>query len=132
MAQRDLKPGPGVLFRTDAWDGYPMARKRLLDYIGQRKPANPVVIGGDLHAYYVADLKPDFDDARSPVVATEFVGTSISTQPGASEAQLQALLPDNPHLKLISGARRGYVRVEVTPTRIRAELQAMRTVTDPR
>ena len=132
MAQRDLKPGPGQLFRTDAWDGYPTARRRLLDYIGQRKPPNPVVIGGDLHAFYVADLKPDFDDARSPVVATEFVGTSITTQPALTEAQAQALLPDNPHLKLIQPARRGYVRVELTPTRMRTELQAMRSVTDPR
>src|SRR2546426_1153677 len=105
------------------------AGRRLLDYIGQRKPPNPVVIGGDLHAFYVADLKPDFDDARSPVVATEFVGTSITTQPALTEAQAQGLLPDNPHLKLIQPARRGYVRVELTPTRMRIELQAMRSVT---
>ena len=132
MAQRDLKPGPGQVFRTDAWDGYPMARKRLLDYLAQRKPANPVVIGGDLHVFYAADLKTDFDDEKSPVVASEFVGTSITSQPGASEASLQALLPDNPHLKMINGARRGYVRVELTPARMRTDLQGMRSVADPR
>jgi alkaline phosphatase D len=129
MAQRDLKPGPGHQFRTDQWDGYPAARRRLLDHFGRRKPANPVVIGGDVHAFYVADLKPDFDDERSPVVATEFVGTSITSASSLSDAQLQALLPDNPHLKLASGARRGYVRVDLTPARLRADLQAMRTVT---
>jgi alkaline phosphatase D len=132
MAQRDLKAGAGQTFRTDAWDGYPAARKRLLDYIAQRKPANPVVIGGDLHAFYVADLKPDFDDAASPVVATEFVGTSITSQSGLTEAQTRSLMPDNPHLKLIDAARRGYVRVELTPARMRVQLQAMRSVTDPR
>ena len=132
MAQRDLKPGPGQSFRTDGWDGYPLARWRLLEHLGQRKPANPVVIGGDVHAFYVADLKPDFDDARSPVVATEFVGTSITSQPSLSEDQLQALLPDNPHFKLVHGARRGYVRVELTPARLRADLRVMRNVTDRR
>lgn len=132
MAQRDLKAGPGQQFHTDTWDGYPMARRRLLEHVGQRKPGNPVVIGGDVHAFYVADLKPDFDDAQSPVVATELVGTSITSQASLSEAQLQALLPDNPHFKLVSGARRGYVRVELTPARLRADLQAMRNVTDRR
>lgn len=131
MAQRDLKSGPGQQFWTDGWDGYPMARRRLLDYLGQRKPANPVVIGGDVHSFWVTDLKPDFDDPRSPVVATELVGTSVTSQYSRSEAQLQALIADNPHLRFIHGARRGYVRVEVTPARLRADLQAMRNVTDP-
>jgi alkaline phosphatase D len=132
IAQRDLKPGPGQQFFTDRWDGYPAARRRLLDYVGQRKPANPVVIGGDLHAFYVSDLKPDFDDARSPVVATEFVGTSITSRSALSEEALQALLPDNPHVTLVHGARRGYVRVELTPGRLRADLQVMHNVTDRR
>ena len=132
MAQLDRRPGPGQAFWTDGWDGYPMARRRLLEYLGARKPANPVVIGGDVHSFWVGDLKPDFDDARSPVVATEVVGTSITSQQGRSEEQLQALMADNPHLRFIHGARRGYVRVEVTPERLRADLQAMRSVTDPR
>jgi alkaline phosphatase D len=131
MAQRDLKPGPGQQFWTDGWDGYPMARRRLLEYIGGRKPANPVVIGGDVHSFWVTDLKPDFDDAGSPVVATELVGTSITSQYSRSEEQLQALLADNPHLRFIHGARRGYVRVELTPARLRADLRVMQNVTDP-
>ena len=130
MAQRDLKPGPGQRFATDMWDGYPAARRRLLDYLEVRKPANPVVIGGDVHAFYVTDLKPDFDDPRSPVVATEFVGTSVSSQAGVSQDRMLAILPDNPHMKLADATRRGYVRVEVTPARLRAELQGMRSVTE--
>ena len=38
-----------------------------------------VVLGGDVHSNYVADLKADFDDPRSPVVASEFCGTSITS-----------------------------------------------------
>ena len=131
MAQFDLQPGPGQQFWTDGWDGYPAARRRLLDYLGQRKPANPVVIGGDVHSFWVADLKPDFDDSRAPVVATELVGTSITSQFGRSQSQLEALLPDNPHIRFADGSRRGYVRVEVTPARLRADLRVMRTVTQP-
>lgn len=131
MAQVDRQPGPERQFWTDGWDGYPAARRRLLDYLGQRKPQNPVVIGGDVHSFWVADLKPDFDDERSPVVATELVGTSISSQFGRSPAQLAAQVAENPHLRFADGSRRGYVRVEVTPARLTADLRAMRTVDQP-
>jgi len=131
MAQVDRKPGPEREFRTDGWDGYPAARRRLLEYLGGRKPGNPVVIGGDVHSFWVTDLKPDFDDPRSPVVASEVVGTSITSSFGRSQSQLDAVLPENPHVKFASGARRGYVRVEVTRDRLRADLRTMRTVTQP-
>jgi len=132
MAQLDRKVGPGQQFWTDGWDGYPLARRRLLDFVGNRKPANPVVIGGDVHAFYVADLKPDFDDPKSPVVATEFVGTSVTSQFGRPQQAMDALRGENPHLKLASGERRGYVRMDVTPKRLTTVLRTMRTVTQPR
>jgi alkaline phosphatase D len=132
MAQLDRQPGPGQRFWTDGWDGYPAARRRLLDYLGQRKPANPVVIGGDVHSFWVTDLKPDWDDAASPVVATEFVGTSITSQAGASRQQVEAILGDSPHVRFVDTTRRGYVRVEATRERLRADLRAMRGVDQPR
>jgi alkaline phosphatase D len=131
MAQLDRKPGPGHLFWTDSWDGYPAARRRLLDFLGQRKPKNPVVIGGDVHSFWVTDLKPDFDDARSPVVATEFVGTSITSPASSRLAQADALLADNPHIRFTNTTRRGYVRMEITRDRLQADLRAMRTITQP-
>jgi alkaline phosphatase D len=132
MAQVDGQPGAGRRFWTDGWDGYPVARRRLLDYLGRRKPANPVVIGGDVHAFWVADLKPDFDDPRAPVVASEFVGTSITSQNGRTQADFDARMADNPHLRYGNPSRRGYVRVELTPRRMQVELRAMRSVTQPR
>ena len=89
MAQLDRQPGAGKRVWTDGWDGDPAARRRLLDSIAARRPANPVVIGGDVHAHWVADLKPDFDDPHSPVVASEFCGTSITSQ-GPSQNFVQA------------------------------------------
>jgi alkaline phosphatase D len=131
MAQVDRKRGEGQEFWTDGWDGYPAARRRLLDYLAARQPGNPVVIGGDVHSFWVNDLKPDFDDARSPVVATEIVGTSITSQSGSQEA-LDARRADNPHVKFADGTRRGYVRVDLTPKRLQADLRAMRGVSQPR
>jgi alkaline phosphatase D len=127
MAQFDQKPGPGRRAWTDGWDGYPAARRRLLDSVVARQVANPVVLGGDVHLFNVCDLKRDFDDPASPVVASEFVGTSITSQ-GPSQAQLERYLPDNPHMKLIDSRYRGYVRIEVTQKALRADLRAMASV----
>jgi alkaline phosphatase D len=127
MAQFDQKPGPGRRAWTDGWDGYPAARRRLLESLSARRVANPVVLGGDVHLFNVCDLKPDFDDPASPVVASEFVGTSITSQ-SQSQARMERMLPDNPHMKLLEARYRGYVRVEVTPQAFRTELRAMESV----
>ena len=124
MAQVDRKEGPGQSFWTDGWDGYPAARARLLDDIARLKPSNPLVIGGDVHCNWVADLKPDFDDPKSAVVATEFCGTSITSQ-GPSQKQVQLLLAENPHLRYGNGQKRGYVRMEIQRNVCTATLRAL-------
>jgi alkaline phosphatase D len=127
MAQFDQKPGPGRRAWTDGWDGYPAARQRLLEHLVNVRAANPVVLGGDVHSFNVADLKLDFDDPASPVVASEFVGTSITSQAWPQE-RLNQYLPDNPHMKLMDSRYRGYTRVEVTPQRMTVDLRTLDTV----
>ncbi|MSO76066.1 MAG: alkaline phosphatase [Alphaproteobacteria bacterium] len=130
MAQNDSKPGPGQRFWTDGWDGYPAARRKLLDYLARRKPANPVVIGGDVHSFWVSDLKPDFDDPASPVVASEFCGSSITSGDSRTQAFIEASRVDNPHIKFADVRSRGYMRVEVTAGRWRTDLRAMANVAE--
>jgi alkaline phosphatase D len=127
MAQLDRQTGTGKRVWTDGWDGYPAARRRLLDSVAARRPANPVVIGGDVHAHWVADLKSDFDDPHAPVVASEFCGTSITSQ-GPSQKFVEAALAENPHLKYGRGDKRGYVRVEVKAKQLSVDLRAMESV----
>ena len=112
---------------TEALDGVgetDAARRRLLGVIAERKPANPVVIGGDVHSHWVCDLKQDFDRANAPVVATEFCGTSITSESWAQKRNL-ALLADNPHVKYVSSERRGYVLMELTPERCTVRLRGI-------
>ncbi|HWH81801.1 MAG TPA: alkaline phosphatase D family protein, partial [Burkholderiaceae bacterium] len=45
----------GATYWTDAWDGYPAARARLLDAVAKRAVPGLVVLGGDVHSNYVAD-----------------------------------------------------------------------------
>jgi alkaline phosphatase D len=125
MAQFDELPGDGRRAWTDSWDGYPAARTRLLDQLS--KVRNPLVIGGDIHAFNVSQLKSDFDDPASPVVAAEIVATSITSQ-GFAQERIAPFMPDNLHVLYADTRFRGYVRVDVSDKRLQADLRAMETV----
>jgi alkaline phosphatase D len=84
MAELDLHPGPGRSWWSDAWDGYAADRQRILRALWERQPANPIVLTGDIHSFFVNDLRLSNHDPGSPTVATEFVGTSISSGPASS------------------------------------------------
>jgi alkaline phosphatase D len=124
MAQADRTPGEGRTFWTDGWDGYPKARERLLGFIAERRVANPLVLGGDVHMAAVADLKQDFDNTNAPAIATEFVCTSITSQ-GPSEKRTEALVAENPHIRYANGIRRGYTVFELSPERCTARLRTV-------
>lgn len=124
MAQADREPGPQRIVYTDGWDGYPRAREKLLRYIAERRIRNPVILGGDVHFASANDLKIDFDNEKSPAIASEFVTTSISSF-GPGQARIDALLAENPHVRFANGSRRGYLRCEVTPQRWETTFRAV-------
>ena len=115
---------------TDGWDGYPAARARLLGTLAERRVPGVVVFGGDVHANYVADLKADFDDPRSPTIATEFCGTSISSQ-GIAQDRIDAALGANPHIRLARSELRGYQRFVLGRDRLEATLRTVVDARDP-
>jgi alkaline phosphatase D len=120
----------GLSAWTDGWEGYAPARQRLLQTIAQRKVPGVVVLGGDVHTHYVADLKTDFDDASSPVIASEFCGTSISST-SLPQDKLDAALRHNPHVHFARGDRRGYVRFRLDASRLEADLRVLDDARDP-
>jgi alkaline phosphatase D len=63
----------------DPWSGYPAARDRLLAWMAERQQKNLVVLTGDIHAAFVMDVTRDALQPESPTIATEFIGTSISS-----------------------------------------------------
>ena len=131
MGQLDTQIGNGKKIWNDNWDGYPLARRRLLDSLVARRLANPVIIGGDVHMNFVSDLKLDFDDPKSPVVASEFVGTSITSPPGSWQRNLAQIVAENPHIRYARSDRRGYVRASIAGGRLTAELIGLDTVKKP-
>lgn len=128
---RQRTPGGAEAYWTDGWDGYAAARARILTHLSARRVPTPVVIGGDIHSFWVTDLKTDFWDPASPAVATEFVGTSI-TSLGVPYETFAALLPDNPHVRFFESRLPGDVRCEITPERWTTDLRVLDDVRDPR
>jgi alkaline phosphatase D len=120
----------GGTYWTDGWDGYPAARRRLLDVVAQRKLPGVVVLGGDVHSHYVADLKADYDDSQSPVIASEFCGSSI-TSLGLQQARLDAARAFNPHIRYGRSDQRGYMRFALDTKQLQAQIRVVDDALDP-
>jgi alkaline phosphatase D len=132
MAQRDLEAGVLKRLSMDGWDGYAASRDRVLRFIDRRHVPNVVVLTGDVHAHYAAELKTDFDDPASATIGAEFVGTSITSggdglDVPANEATLRS---ENPHIKFVN-TQRGYVVCDVTRRQWRADYKTVPFVTVP-
>ncbi len=132
FSQRDFTAGPEDRFSDDAWDNYKPERDALRDHITQVGTSNPVVLTGDVHAAYVCDVKADFDDPTSLTVATELVGTSITTgRDGVDQNPGDAIqFAENPHIKFIN-RKRGYIRNVITPSTWTADYRVVEFVTTP-
>lgn len=121
----------GLPFNMDAWDGYPAARTRLLNS-AQNADANLIVLAGDSHNAWASELSN-----QGAAAGIEFGGHSV-TSPGA-EGYLPWIKPKdfadqavraNEQLKWADTGQRGYMLVELTPTRAISEyrfLQGIRT-----
>jgi alkaline phosphatase D len=131
VAPVDQKSGEEYTLSMDQWGGYPAATKRLLSFLADRKISNPVTIAGDIHSNWVNDLKADFRNPDSATVATEFVGTSISSGGNGGEIKPDAAVySENPFLKFVN-RERGYVSCTVTPNEHRADYQVVSDITKP-
>ncbi|MDO3637346.1 alkaline phosphatase D family protein [Mycolicibacterium arseniciresistens] len=132
LSQVELTPGPGLGVNPDAWDGYPANRDRIV--AGLRAPAvrNAVVLTGDVHSHWAAEVHERPGDVSSPVVATELVTTSISSGGDGSDsrADVDAVLPENPHIRYFNN-RRGYVRARVTADEMRVDFRVLPYVSRP-
>ncbi|NEE01471.1 alkaline phosphatase D family protein [Phytoactinopolyspora halotolerans] len=112
--------------RTDQWDGYPAARRRLIDAMQQS--TNPVVLTGDIHRHVAAELKADFADPSSSTVGVELICSSIASDGDGSPTDRYT--PDwiqHPYVKLYDG-RRGYVHCRMTPEELTSEFKIVQWI----
>jgi alkaline phosphatase D len=126
MAGLNVNPADGPPeYYLDSWDGYPASRRRVLDGLGEADVASPIVLTGDYHASFVADLRRDPFDTDGRVVATEFVGPAISSIPFATDFREQ-----NPHVRYFE-PRNGYATCTVERDQWTTEFRYVTDVRDP-
>ena len=143
-----LASGGGVFLNSDQWDGYQPVRDRVFDVLKGTPDApavgNVVVLTGDIHSAWAADLTQDPNNIDAATGgynaatgegshAVEFVGTSV-TSPGVSDPTGQiaaSLKPANPHFKYINLDRNGYMLVDVSEARALCEWWFVDTVASP-
>jgi alkaline phosphatase D len=117
-------------YAADAWTGYPAARQRLIDSLQRTRTANPVILGGDIHAFLVGGVNAVPERPDSALVASEFVTTSISSNP-LPQATLDKWLANGPNLRKVDGTHRGYVALTLSPKQLRVDLVQVEDVARP-
>ena len=110
----------GFYSTLDSWDGFPAERDVVLGHLAGAGITDVAILTGDFHAFFQAALRADFDDANSPLVANEFLTSSISSQPLSLTEDLAAaanngMLPPPPAFDFVDLVHNGYGLVECTP-----------------
>lgn len=140
FGQIGAEGGPNPI-AADAWTGYPSAKLEMTALLAQ--VPNPVLVCGDSHNSWAADIKLPTPQGPLPV-AVEFGGTSVSS-PGYEE-ELVMLTPDqtaglflessqaNPlsdDLIYAETSLRGFSVLDITHQRVRCEWYFLDTVLSP-
>ena len=108
---------------SDGWDGYPRARERLMQSFAQARGGNVVCLSGDVHRHMAAHLRAHGIERTSPVVAGEFVCSSVTSH-GVSEAVMALMRASNPDIVHGRSDERGYALIDVTPGATTCEFRA--------
>jgi alkaline phosphatase D len=123
---------PHEAVTVDSWDGYPAARDRLLATVEAIGLRNFVVLTGDVHSHWAADIHRDFGAAGLPPIGVELVTSSIST--GGDGKPQKAFVKDqlrrHPYLRYWDG-RRGWIRCRVDMETMRADYHVVPKVSQP-
>ena len=127
MSSTGLATPMGRSAFTDGWDGYPLARERVLQNIADAQLQDVLVLGGDVHMNVAAQLRVRPNDEKSPVVASELVTTSITSR-GMGETLAAQIRSNNPDIAHLRADERGYTWLQITPEGVQS---AFKTTANP-
>ena len=130
FARDNSGTNPAAPFSMDKWDGYVGGRQRLYQQLKETRALNPILLSGDVHTHWCADLKMDFANPKSDTVGVEFTNTSVTSGGDGSDTQpnWERLHADNPHLTYHSN-KRGYISCTATPKTMQAAFRVIDKVT---
>lgn len=119
-------------YSVDKWDGYAESRNRLFTRLREAKTPNPIVLSGDVHTHWCADLKADFANPSSATIGVEFTNSSVTSGGDGSEVQAtwDTIRRDNPHITYHSN-KRGYLACTATAATMKADFRVVDRVSVP-
>ncbi len=132
FARDFVRANPDRQFSMDKWDGYVAARHRLYAGIRDTRAPDPVVLSGDVHSHYGADLKLDFTNPESETIGVELTNSSISSNGDGADvtSNWETIRADNLHITFHSG-RRGYISCTATQATLQADFRIVEQVSVP-
>ncbi len=120
---------PAGVVNTDAWQGYPACRQRVLGWIDEHRMNNLIILSGDIHMSWALDVvtgpqAEDYDpllgDGSKAVELVAPSVTSPSLERDVAERVREAAL-ELPRIRLAQLWRRGYLLLDITEPRVQAE-----------
>lgn len=140
---RALVPGwqhnAGYYLNMTQWDGYQADRRALVRHLAATGTQDVVVMTGDAHIHWAAELAVDFDDPSSPNVLTEFLPSSVTSANG--NEYLNDVLPTrdlaqlfrlpNAQLRFVDTDAHGYASLQLTPDAAQVTFRAPDSVRTP-
>ncbi|MFK7966585.1 MAG: alkaline phosphatase [Burkholderiaceae bacterium] len=114
----------------DGWDGYPGERDAILNVLAKPAVKNPVVLSGDVHAFYANALAPAGDKTAASPVATEFACGAI-TSGVPSPRFVNRVKATYPAVRFTHVDKRGYLRLTINESTMKADMIGVETVRTP-
>ena len=107
--------GEVITWYNDSWTGYPEARQRIIRHIAEAQIDNPIVLTGDIHTSWAADVKLNWDDPTEPPVGAEYITTSITSGGVEPSNSVQPYYDALDYVRFFDGHHGGFLSIEVTP-----------------
>lgn len=104
----------GVPVNYDAWDGYAAERRRLYDFVRSQDVQNLVVLTGDNHYAFAADLIPDPGNPLSQPIAVELGTTAASSSTAGAGSNDDLLRRLNPWIRYFEPEHNGWLELEIS------------------
>lgn len=135
----DLQRNAGRYVNLTQWDGYQAERRALVDHIHDAGISDVMAIAGDTHFWTTSEVPKDYDDPASPLVLTEFGGSSITSANAGEMKDLPGndvirpvVAAANPlTLRFMEVTTHGYGLIELTAEKASVAYRSPASITSP-
>lgn len=130
LIQQDV----ALVVNDDQWDGYPAERNKLYNHLEDNEIDNVVVLTGDIHTTWAADLPKSMFDYNPQTgeksLAVEFVTTSVTSQsaPFPIPAAVDIITTFLPQFKHVDLSRKGYTLLDITDEKTQGDFITVNTI----